>query len=320
MTRKIGILTSGGDAPGMNASIRAVTRAALGKGYEVFGIYDGYKGLVEGQIKPMDRHSVSDIIIRGGTILGTARLDEFKADSVQDEAVEQLHKYDIDSLVVIGGDGSYRGAADLSKKGINTIGLPGTIDNDAPGTEFTIGFFTALTTVVECVDKLRDTSTSHHRCSVIEVMGNHCGDLCLYSAICSGAELAITPEQGYDEEKIIHTLAHLEEVKKKRHAIVMLTEKMTNADLLAKKISAATGFSSRVTVLGHIQRGGSPVPFDRILATRIGDYAVEILSQGKTSQCIGIINNQLVATPIEQALQIPKTSRQPLVDMFERLI
>ena len=320
MAKKIGILTSGGDAPGMNAAIRAVTRSALFHGLEVFGIYDGYKGLVEGQIKPLDRYSVSDIMIRGGTILGTARLEEFKAASVQKKAIDQLTKFGIDSLVVIGGDGSYRGAADLSKQGINTIGLPGTIDNDVPGTEFTIGFFTALTTVVDCVDKLRDTSTSHHRCSVVEVMGNHCGDLCLYSAICSGAELAITPEQGYDETEILHTLAHLEEVKKKRHAIVILTEKITDAELLAKKISDATGFSSRVTVLGHIQRGGSPVPFDRVLATRIGDYAVQMLVEGKTSQCIGIMNNQLVSTPIEEALRAPKPSRKELVGMLERLI
>lgn len=320
MAKKIGILTSGGDAPGMNAAIRAVTRSALFHGLEVYGIYDGYKGLVEGQIKPLDRYSVSDIMIRGGTILGTARLEEFKAASVQKKAIDQLTKFGIDSLVVIGGDGSYRGAADLSKQGINTIGLPGTIDNDVPGTEFTIGFFTALTTVVDCVDKLRDTSTSHHRCSVVEVMGNHCGDLCLYSAICSGAELAITPEQGYDETEILHTLAHLEEVKKKRHAIVILTEKITDAELLAKKISDATGFSSRVTVLGHIQRGGSPVPFDRVLATRIGDYAVQMLVEGKTSQCIGIMNNQLVSTPIEEALRAPKPSRKELVGMLERLI
>jgi len=320
MTRKIGILTSGGDAPGMNAAIRAVTRSALTRGFEVFGIYDGYKGLVEGAIKPLDRSSVSDIMIRGGTVLGTARLEEFKAPEVQMAAIAQLKKFDIDSLVIIGGDGSYRGAADLSAKGINTIGLPGTIDNDTPGTDFTIGFFTALTTVVECIDKLRDTSTSHHRCSVVEVMGNHCGDLCLYSAICSGAELAITPEQGYDEAEILHTLAHLEEVKKKRHAIVILTEKITDAELLAKKISDATGFSSRVTVLGHIQRGGSPVPFDRVLATRIGDYAVQMLAEGKSSQCIGIVNNQLVSTPIDVALRTPKASRKQLVEMFERLV
>lgn len=320
MAHKIGILTSGGDAPGMNAAIRAVTRAGLKKGFEVFGIMDGYRGLVQGRIIELDRSSVSDIMIRGGTILGSARLPEFKLEDVRRKAVEELKNFEIDSLVVIGGDGSYRGAMALTEMGINCIGLPGTIDNDIVGTDFTIGFDTALNTIVDAIDKLRDTSSSHHRCSVVEVMGNHCGDLALYSAISCGAEIVITPEKGYDEEEILERLRYLEVTKKKRHAIVILSEKITDADMLAKKITSATGFSGRATVLGHIQRGGSPTPSDRVLATRMGDKAVQLLEEGYGGQCIGIVNNEIVGIPIEEALSKPKKSRKALYEMFERLV
>lgn len=317
---KIGILTSGGDSPGMNAAIRGVTRSALTRGMEVCGIHDGYKGLVEGKIFPMTRSSVSDIEIRGGTILGSARMDEFKLESVQNRAAEVLKANGIDSLVVIGGDGSYRGALEMSKRGFNCIGMPGTIDNDISGTDFTIGFFTALQTICECVDKLRDTSSSHHRCSVVEVMGNHCGDLALYAGISCGAEIVITPESGYDEAEILDKLKYYEVTKKKNHAIVILTEKITDAGILAKKISQATGFAGRSTVLGHIQRGGSPVAFDRILATRMGDKAAELIEQGVSGQCVGIIDNEIVSMDIEKALTRPKKSRRPLIEMFERLV
>ena len=224
MIRKIGILTSGGDAPGMNAAIRSVTRVALNNGIEVVGVRDGYSGLLEKKFEPLTRTSVSDSLSRGGTLLGSARLPEFKEESVQNECMDHMREAGIDALVVIGGDGSYRGAMAMTKKGINCIGLPGTIDNDIPGTDFTIGFDTALQTCVECVDKLRDTSSSHHRCSIVEVMGNHCGDLALYTAISCGAEMVITPETGYDEVEVLERLRYLGEAVHKNHAIVIISE------------------------------------------------------------------------------------------------
>ena len=255
MVKRIGILTSGGDAPGMNAAIRAVTRVALKSGVEVYGIYDGYRGLVEGYIEPLTRNDVGDIIDRGGTILGSARLPEFKDPAVQEKGIMQLRKREIDALVVIGGDGSYRGALALTNQGINCIGLPGTIDNDITCTDSTIGFDTALSTVVEAVDKLRDTSSSHHRCSVVEVMGNHCGDLALWSGIACGAEIVITAQTGFEETEVLERLKEFDVVKKKRHAIVVISEKITDVDAFAKKVSLNTGFSGRATVLGHVQRG-----------------------------------------------------------------
>ena len=234
MVRKIGVLTSGGDAPGMNSAIRAVTRVALANGIEVVGIRDGYKGLVNGDFVNLTKRDVSDMLDRGGTKLGSARLPEFKDEEVQDKAVNQLKSNGIDAIVVIGGDGSYRGAMALTKKGINCIGLPGTIDNDIAGTDFTIGFDTALNTCVECVDKLRDTSSSHHRCSVVEVMGNHCGDLAVWTALSCGAEVVITPETGYDELDILERLRYLDKAVKKNHAIVIISEKITDAESLAR--------------------------------------------------------------------------------------
>ena len=320
MSRVIGILTSGGDAPGMNAIIRAVTRSALARGYEVYGIKDGYKGLVEGNFQKLERSSVSDIMFRGGTFLGTARLPEFKEENIQNIAIKQMKRVNMDSLVVIGGDGTYRGAYDLSKKGIHVVGLPGTIDNDCPGTEYTVGFYTALNTIVECIDKLRDTSSSHHRCSVVEVMGNKCGDLAMYAALCTGAEVVVTPETGYDETAILAELVHLDQVKKGRHAIVIVTEHMCDVHELAQKISDVTSFAGRATILGHIQRGGSPVPSDRLLATRLGDKAVELLEEGEHSVCVGVVHNEIVASDIIEALDnmdIPKTD---LYSVFERLV
>ncbi len=319
MKRTIGVLTSGGDAPGMNAAVRAVTRAALARDFEVYGIYDGYAGLVEGHFEKFTKGSVSDILFRGGTILGTARLPEFVEEKVQDKAIKNMKKVGMDSLVVIGGDGTYRGAGALCKKGISCIGLPGTIDNDCPGTDYTIGFHTALDTIVDAVDKLRDTSASHHRCSVVEVMGNHCGDLALYAGICCGAELVITPEVGYSEEEVIARLQHFDEIKKHRHAIVIVSERMVDVEDLSQKITLNTSFAGRATVLGHIQRGGSPVAYDRLLASRMGDYAVDILASGGSNRCVGIRNEQMISTPIAEALVQPKDFHQDLYDMLERL-
>ena len=313
MIRKIGVLTSG------DAAIRSVTRNALTNGIGVVGIKDGYKGLVEGDYLDFNRSSVSDILSRGGTILGSARFPEFKEDIVQEKACEMLKNHHIDALVVIGGDGSYRGAMALTKKGINCIGLPGTIDNDIPGTDFTIGFDTALNTIVECVDKLRDTSSSHHRCSIVEVMGNRCGDLAIYSGLSTGAEIVVTPDTGYDEETIIEKLAYLDR-QGKNHAIVIVSEKLTDVNSLASKITLRTGFSGRATVLGHIQRGGSPSPNDRVLASRLGERAVDLLLEGIGGHCCGIRNNQISNLPIEEALYMPKESKRDLYRLFDNLV
>ncbi len=321
MSRTIGVLTSGGDAPGMNAAIRAVVRSALSRGFDVYGIYDGYYGLSKGDFALFNRSSVSDIMYHGGTILGTARLPEFVDAKVQYQAIEQMKKAGIDSLVCLGGDGTYRGASALCDKGISCIGVPATIDNDCPGTDYTIGFYTALNTIVEAVDKLRDTSASHHRCSVVEVMGNHCGDLALYAGLCCGAEVVITPEEGYDEEEVIRKLQYFDATKKKRHSIVIVSEKLMDVNKLAAKITEKTSFAGRATILGHLQRGGVPVPSDRLLATRLGDYAVELLAQGKSNLCVGVKNNELVATDIMTAVNEPKNHKinQELIEIFNRM-
>jgi 6-phosphofructokinase 1 len=320
MVKRIGVLTSGGDAPGMNAAIRAVTRSALARGIEVVGIYDGYKGMVEGKMELLYAKSVSDIMIRGGTFIGTARMPEFKEEKVMLMAIENLRKFEVEAVVVIGGDGTYRGAMALTHLGINCIGIPGTIDNDIVSSEYTIGFDTALNTVIQAIDKLRDTSSSHHRCSVVEVMGNHCGDLALYAGLSCGAEIIVTPETGYDEKAILEELRYFEEVKHKNHAIVVISEKITDVEDLAKKISEVTKFSGRATVLGHVQRGGSPTAFDRVLATRMGDKAVELLAAGIGGQCVGLIGNRIVSMNIDEALAMPKASRKSLTELHERLV
>ena len=320
MIRKVGILTSGGDSPGMNCCIRAVTRVAIKRGIDVVGIVNGYQGLIEGNFIELTKKEVSEIISRGGTFLGSARLPEFKEIEVQKKAVKILADNKIDALVVIGGDGSYRGALALTKLGINCIGLPGTIDNDIPGTDFTIGYDTALTTVVEAVDKLRDTSSSHHRCSVVEVMGNRCGDLAINSGISCGAEIVITNETGYNESEIIEKLNYLSNTGKKNHAIVIISEKITDVYKLAQKISENTSFSGRATVLGHVQRGGSPTPTDRILASRMGEKAIELLVEGKGGHCVGINDNQIRSVMIEEALNSPTKPRKELYHLFEYLV
>ncbi len=318
--KKIGVLTSGGDAPGMNAAIRAVVRSGIEQGLEVYGVFNGYAGLVSNDIRLLKESDVSGIITRGGTILGSARLEEFKLENIRQEAVENLKRHGIEGLVVIGGDGSYRGAKALSDMGINCIGIPATIDNDIDSTDFTIGFDTALNTIIENVDKLRDTSASHHRCSIVEVMGNRCGDLALYAGITSGAEVVITKETGYDELEVLDRLRSIENRKKKRHAVVIISEKITDVELLAQKISQNTGFSGRSTVLGHIQRGGSPTGRDRILATRFGDYAVTLLKEGKSSKAVGIISDNIISMDIDEALIAPKKSRKALFDLQKRLV
>ncbi len=290
MIKKIGVLTSGGDAPGMNAAIRGVVRSALTEGLEVMGIYDGYLGLYEDRMVQLDRYSVSDMINRGGTFLGSARFPEFRDENIRAVAIENLKKRGIDALVVIGGDGSYMGAMRLTEMGFPCIGLPGTIDNDIKGTDYTIGFFTALSTVVEAIDRLRDTSSSHQRISVVEVMGRYCGDLTL------AAEVEFSREDLVNEIK-----AGI--AKGKKHAIVAITEHMCDVDELAHFIEKETGRETRATVLGHIQRGGSPVPYDRILASRMGAYAIDLLLAGYGGRCVGIQNEQLVHHDIIDAIE-----------------
>ena len=299
--KKIAVMTSGGDAPGMNAAIRAVVRSGIHYGLEVYGIYHGYKGLCEGEIKKLNRYDVTRIISRGGTVLGSARYPEFQDIETRKIAMKQLRDLGIDAIIVIGGDGTYRGAQALSDMGVPTIGLPGTIDNDISSTDYTIGFFTALQTVVDSIDKLRDTSMSHNRCSVVEVMGRHCGDLALYAGIAGGSEFIITPETGFDKERLINAISNSNKIGRK-HAIVVVTENIVNVVDLAVEIEERTGFETRATVLGHVQRGGGPVAFDRVLATEMGEYAVKLLKDGKGGRAVGLKGMELVDYDINFAL------------------
>ena len=319
MIRKIGVLTSGGDAPGMNCAIRAVVRAGLKYGLDVYGILDGYKGLVEDDMFLMDRHSVSDIVNRGGTILGTARLREFKEEKVRQIAVDNLRKRGIEALVVIGGDGSYMGAKKLTEMGINCVGLPGTIDNDIASTDYTIGFDTCLNTICYCIDHIRDTTSSHQRCAIIEVMGNHCGDLALFSGLAEGVEMIITPDHPIPEEEIIDSLRKLHDAKRKR-AIVVVSEKIyPNINEFAKKITVETGFEAKAEVLGRVQRGGTPSAFDRILAARMGAYAVDCLLEGKGGICVGMVDNKIVDYDIYEALQLPRDKHPSMLRLIDIL-
>lgn len=314
---KIAVLTSGGDAPGMNAAIRAVVRTGIAFGHEMFGVLDGYRGLLEDNFIPLTSKDVSGMLSAGGTMLGTARVTEFKEVPVQMVAIDNLTNRGIDALIVIGGDGSYRGALALHELGFQTIGIPGTIDNDVYGTDFTIGFHTALNTIVDAIDKLRDTSSSHRRCSIIEVMGRTSGDLALYAGICGGAEFIITPENPINKDKLISTLKkHNEEGR--RHTIIVVTEQQFDVHKLAAEISIKSGFSSRATVLGYIQRGGRPVAEDRILASRMGSYAVEAIMQGVSGECIGIKNDKLVTSPLADIVNHPK-ERGELYDLVQKI-
>ena len=316
--KKIAVLTSGGDAPGMNTALRAVVRSALAHGLEVYGVEDGYKGLVEGRIFPYERHSVTNILNYGGTVLGSARLPEFAKDEVASIARDQLNNRGIDALVAIGGDGTYKGAMKLAKMGITCVGIPGTIDNDIASTEFTIGFDTAVNTAVEAIDKLRDTSHSHQRCSIVEVMGRYCGDLAYAAAVATGADLVITSETGYSLDEVINTVKKCQE-KKSRHVLIVITEHITDVRELAKQVREYTGYDTRATILGHIQRGGRPSPFDRVLASRLGNGAVEEILKGEGAKCMGIFNNQIVATPMEEALQMKKNLFEGYRELTKKL-
>ena len=303
----IGILTSGGDAPGMNAAIRAVVRTALGRGIRVRGIRRGYHGLLQEEIIDMTARDVSDIIQRGGTILQTARCKEMRTEEGQQKAAAICKKYGIQGLVVIGGDGSFAGAQKLSNLGINTIGIPGTIDLDIACTEYTIGFDTAVNTAMEAIDKVRDTSTSHERCSVIEVMGRDAGYLALWCGIANGAEKILMPEEkDYDEKALIKDI--LENKKRgKKNYIIINAEGVGDSINMAKRIEDATGIETRATILGHMQRGGSPTCKDRVYASTMGAMAVDLLCQGKTNRVVGYKNGQFIDFDIEEALAMKKT-------------
>ncbi len=304
--KTIGVLTSGGDAPGMNAAIRAVVRAAIEKGMTVKGVMRGYNGLIEDDIIDMDVRSVSDIIHRGGTILYTARSPEFKTEEGMAKAVATCKRHGIEGVVVIGGDGSYRGARDLSLHGIPCVALPGTIDNDISSTEYTIGFDTAMNTAMEMIDKLRDTTQSHERCSIVEVMGRHAGYLALHTGIAVGATAILVPEVEYDFKKdIVDKIVTTKETGK-RHFIIVVAEGVGHVDELAKAIEEATGVESRATILGHVQRGGRATLRDRFLASLLGYHAVELLSKGIGNRVVCLKDNDLVDYDIYEALNMKK--------------
>lgn len=311
--KRIGILTSGGDAPGMNAAIRAVTRHAIDKGLEVYGINYGYAGLVAGDIFPMTSETVSDRISRGGTFLYSARYPEFAQVEGQLKGIEQLKKFGIEALVVIGGDGSYHGALRLTEHGFNAVGLPGTIDNDIPYTDFTIGFDTAVTTAVEAIDKIRDTASSHARTFVVEVMGRGAGDIALWAGVSGGVEQIVVPEHNFDIEAIASKIKIARE-KGKKHIIIVLAEGVMHADEFAEKLSKYGDFSVRSTVLGHVQRGGSPTARDRVLASKMGAYAVDLLLEGKGGIAVGMLDNKLT---YHNMLDLFDGKHKPDLSLFE---
>ncbi|PKG24996.1 6-phosphofructokinase [Niallia nealsonii] len=316
--KRIGVLTSGGDAPGMNAAIRAVVRKAIYHDIEVIGVVGGYAGLISGNFKKLEVGSVGDIIHRGGTFLFSARCEEFKTKEGQQKGIEQLKKHNIDGLVVIGGDGSYMGAKALTEQGYPCVGVPGTIDNDIPGTEFTIGFDTALNTVIDAIDKIRDTATSHERTFIIEVMGRNAGDIALWAGLAGGAETILIPEEIYNLEEIITRLKKGSE-RGKKHSIIVVAEGVNSGVEIGRQIEENTDFDTRVSVLGHMQRGGSPTAADRVLASRLGAYAVELLVEGKGGRAVGIEKNNLVDYDIIEALGRKHTIDNNLYQLSKEL-
>ncbi len=313
--KTIGVLTSGGDAPGMNAAIRAVVRKACAAGKNVKGIRRGYQGLLEEDIIDMSRHSVSDIVDKGGTILFTARCAEFRTEEGQKKGAEICRKHGIDGLVVIGGDGSYAGAQKLAAQGINTVGVPGTIDLDIACTEYTIGFDTAVNTAMQAIDKVRDTSTSHERCSIIEVMGRNAGYIALWCGIANGAEDILLPERyDYDEQKIINNIISNRK-KGKKHHIIINAEGIGHSTSMARRIEAATGVETRATILGYMQRGGSPTCRDRVYATMMGSMAVDLLCAGKTNRVVGYQHGEFRDFDINDALGMRKDISNYMIEV-----
>jgi 6-phosphofructokinase 1 len=316
--RRIAVLTSGGDSPGMNAAIRAVTRAAIYEGMEVIGVQRGYEGLLEGDFIPLEKGSVGSIIHRGGTFLRTARSERFKTEEGQKEALSRLESARVDGLVVIGGEGSYRGAWELHKKGFPVIGLPGTIDNDIAGTDETIGFDTAVNTALQAVQKLRDTASSHDRLFVVEVMGRKTGFLALEVGVASGAEVAIVPEIPFSLGRIVDKL-HYSRKRGKTHSMIILAEGVMSAQALRDALMDTGGYEARVTVLGHVQRGGSPTSFDTVLASRMGVRAVQALVQGERGMMVGISCGQMRTAPLPTAWEEKKCLNPELMSLIDIL-
>ncbi|OBR67398.1 6-phosphofructokinase [Paenibacillus oryzae] len=316
--KSIAVLTSGGDSQGMNAAVRAVVRSALFHGIKVYGVQRGYQGLLNDDLREMDLRSVGDIIQRGGTILQTARCKEFTTAEGQQRGAEILRSRGIDGLVVIGGDGSYHGANKLSKLGIKTMGLPGTIDNDIPFTDFTIGFDTAVSIVVDAINKIRDTMSSHERSSIVEVMGRHCGDIALHAGLASGAETILVPEVSFDLNEVAERMK-TNFANGKRHSIIVVAEGAARGEDVSQKITELSGIDARVTVLGHIQRGGTPTAADRILASKLGDFAVRQLIAGESGKSCGVIKGELVMTDIDTVVNTKKPFDMDMYNLALRL-
>ena len=311
MIKTIGVLTSGGDAPGMNAAVRAVTRTAISRGIKVYGIRRGYNGLINGDIIEMNERSVSDILQKGGTCLYTARCPEFRTAEGVDKAVEKCKEIGLEGIVVIGGDGSFRGAADLSAKGILCIGLPGTIDNDIACTEYTIGYDTAMNTALDMVDKIRDTAQSHDRCSVVEVMGRNAGYIAVNTGIACGATEIITKEMPYNLDDIAKKMLETRKTGK-QHFIIVVSEGVGHAQEIAQTLQEKTGIEARATILGHVQRGGAPTLRDRVVASQMGHYAVELLEQGIGNRVVGMQAGKIVDFDIQEALSMKKPYEEEL--------
>ncbi len=315
----IAVLTSGGDAPGMNAAIRAVVRSALTLNMKVYGVNRGYSGLISGDFfEMMDRNSVSDIIRRGGTILHTARCDEFKTEEGREKALKRLSAFNIEGLVAIGGDGTFRGASLLTKMGFPVSCIPGTIDNDLPYTDYSVGFDTAVNTVLDAINKISDTAGSHERVSVVEVMGRNCGDIALFTGVAGGAESIIVPEKSYNINSICKSILE-SKIKGRKHYLIIVAEGIGGAERIAEKIEDMTGIETRSTTLGYIQRGGSPSAKDRGLASKYGCYAVDTLHKGVISSAVGIKSNKVFHIEIEEALSMKKVFDEEMYNIFLRL-
>lgn len=316
--KNIAVLTSGGDAPGMNAAVRAVVRMGIYKGMNVFGVRKGYSGLINGDFEKMDESSVSDILQRGGTILQTARSEEFKTEEGQFKAANMAKIFGIEALVVIGGEGSFAGAGGLTEKGVACIGVPGTIDNDLAYTDYSIGFDTAVNNVLDAINKIRDTSTSHERVSIIEVMGRNSGDIALYAGLAGGAEGVIVPEVEFKFENICKLLIERKN-KGKLHSIIIMAEGVGDSKLLERQIMDNVDIEVRATILGYTQRGGNPTAFDRILASRLGARAVELLTEGKKGRVVGIKDNKIIDMGIGEALSMKKEFQRELYELAAKL-
>lgn len=316
---KIGILTSGGDAPGMNACVRAVVRTAIQNGFEAYAIEEGYYGIFHNLLKKLNREDVSDIIGKGGTKIGTARFPELKNEEVQKQAAEILKKLNFKGVVCIGGDGTYAGAMALTKFGVNCIGLPGTIDNDISSSDYTIGFDTALNTIVECIDKIKDTSSSHNRCAIVEVMGRYCPDLATFAGLATGAELVITSLNPMSEEEILEHMKKEHDLGK-RSALIVVAEHTVDVNDLAKKVEAYSGYETRATILGHLQRGGSPTAMDRVLASRLGYEAVMLLKENKGGISLGLVENKITASPILNSLDKNSKNHNKKIEISTELL